>query len=163
MPKELWTENEFWIQFHADPNCKLYRPIAERLINWATSHDLLGWAAKTEKAQVASFIVRFEHQGKQHKMFQVWGETGGRGKGAKNYEILFQRMCHPFETNSRLRQDLRQRINDIGTITLPKEDQRGGQRPNFEFSTIEKPDNFRKFLSTFEWMVTQIKISSGSF
>lgn len=157
MRKDSWTEKEFWEQFTDDPINSHHIELVKRLLSWARSNGVLYWPAKTSAARLASFRASVDPDGSDHRLFQVWAETGGAGRGSKGLELLFAQMKPPYKTGSPRQIALRQQLGYILERELPPPENEGGQRPAVYLEELESESRCKGFLKVFEEMIATIK------
>lgn len=122
--------------------------VARRLLEWAKRRALRVWWGQGVKD--GSFFPMYDNQFGQNFLFSV--RTYG------SVELQFQRMTRPPFDKEDERAELAQRLSNIG-VTIPKEALR--KRPNFPLKLLIEPGSLDKFLSVFDWMLSEIKKVEG--
>jgi hypothetical protein len=100
--------------------------------------------------QEGSFIPVFERDGQDHHLFRF--ATNG------NLRVWFRylRRKKPFDSEA-LRQELRERLNQIPGVSVPADSLNG--MPRISLSALESDSGITAFTQVLEWVIERIKTS----
>ena len=124
--------------------------VAEKCLDWAKAHGLrIGWGRGKNDG---SFFPMYDNRLGKNFTYSVW--TYGR------IELQFQHMKKPPFGEEHKRKELAQQLSEIQGVTIP--DDALTRRPTFGLELLVAPDTLNKFLSTFDWVLSEIrKVEKG--
>jgi hypothetical protein len=123
--------------------------VARRPLEWAKKRGLRVWWGQGTKD--GSFLIVYDNKFGKNRLFSVW--TYG------TVELQFQYMKGPPFDKEDEREKLAQRLSNVG-VTIPKDALR--KRPTFPLRLLLEPGSLDKFLSAFDWMLSEIKKVEGN-
>ena len=148
-PGRQWDEPNFFKEVerrHGQDGCDVCRPILE----WGKANELRIWWGTGK--QTGSFYPMLDYQGESYETISVG--TSGR------VQVQFQyvKTKPPFDDDA-LREELRQRFNEIQGVSIPSD---GIElRPSIPFEVLKAEEGMERLLETLDWMVEEIKKVRG--
>ncbi len=124
--------------------------VAEKCLDWAKAHGLRIWWGRGKND--GSFFPMYDNRLGKNFTYSVW--TYGR------IGLQFQHMKKPPFGEEHKRKELAQQLSEIQGVTIP--DDALTRRPTFGLELLVAPDTLNKFLSTFDWVLSEIrKVEKG--
>lgn len=148
-PGRQWDEPSFFEEVKRRHGQEGY-DVCRRILEWARAKRLRIWWGRGK--QNGSFFPVYGPTGEGHLTVGVWTSGG--------VETQFQHIKKepPFDDDA-LREELRQRLNEIQGADIPPDGIE--RRPSISFDLLKAEEPMEHLLKTLDWMVEEIKKVRG--